>query len=65
METIKKYLYNAWELVSKVLADLTAQGNTGGRLVVFTAVYFVFSLVGAYNFAHFAAFVYIIWLLEK
>jgi hypothetical protein len=74
-EKIKQYLGQGWQfaknsfghlwtMISRVLADLTAPGNTGGRLSVFIAIYLIFSLIGAYNFAHLAAFIYIIWLLE-
>jgi len=74
-EKIKQYLIQGWQfaknsfghlwtMISRILADLTAQGNTGGRLSVFVVIYLIFSLIGAYNFAHLTAFVYIIWLLE-
>ena len=76
MGILKKYLSDAWAftkrssdhfwtLLNTILSDLTAKGNTAGRLAVFIAIYLVFSLIGAYNFAHLAAFVYIIWLLES
>ena len=45
--------------------DLKIDENGDLRLFVFVFVYLVFSVVGAYNFAHLAAFLYIVWLLEK
>ena len=45
--------------------DLKLDGNHDLRLFVFVLVYIVFSAVGAYNFAHLAAFLYIVWLLER
>ena len=45
--------------------DLKLDGNHDLRLFVFVVVYVLFSAVGAYNFAHLAAFLYIVWLLER
>ena len=45
--------------------DLKLDGNHDLRLFVFVVVYILFSAVGAYNFAHLAAFIYIVWLLER
>lgn len=45
--------------------DLKLDGNHDLRIFVFVFVYIVFSAVGAYNFAHLAAFLYIVWLLER
>ena len=45
--------------------NLKLDGNGDLRLFVFIFVYLMFSVVGAYNFAHLAAFLYIVWLLEK
>ena len=45
--------------------DLKLDDNHDLRLFVFVVVYIVFSAVGAYNFAHLAAFLYIVWLLER
>jgi hypothetical protein len=45
--------------------DLIIADNYDLRLVVFIFVYLLFSLLGAYNFAHLSAFFYIIWLLER
>ena len=45
--------------------DLKIDENGDLRLFVFVFVYLVFSVVGAYNFAHLTAFLYIVWLLEK
>ena len=54
------------KLFSKDLThDLKIDENGDLRLFVFVFVYLVFSVVGAYNFAHLAAFLYIVWLLEK
>ena len=54
------------KLFSKDLThDLKIDENGDLRLFVFVFVYLVFSVVGAYNFAHLTAFLYIVWLLEK
>ena len=45
--------------------DLKLDDNHDLRIFVFLLVYILFSAVGAYNFAHLAAFFYIIWLLER
>ena len=45
--------------------DLKLDDNHDLRIFVFVFVYIVFSVVGAYNFAHLTAFIYIIWLLER
>ena len=45
--------------------DLKQHENGDLRLFVFVFVYLAFSIIGAYNFAHLAAFLYIVWLLEK
>ena len=45
--------------------DLKLDDNHDLRIFVFVFVYIVFSAVGAYNFAHLAAFLYIVWLLER
>ena len=59
--------YSTWtKLFLKDLThDLKIDENGDLRLFVFVFVYLVFSVVGAYNFAHLTAFLYIIWLLEK
>ena len=58
-----------WSWVKLFLQDLThdlkIDENYDLRLFVFVFVYLGFSLVGMYNFAHLAAFFYIIWLLER
>ena len=45
--------------------DLKLDDNHDLRIFVFVFVYIVFSAVGAYNFAYLAAFLYIVWLLER
>jgi len=45
--------------------DLKLDDNHDLRIFVFLLVYILFSAVGAYNFAHLAAFLYIVWLLER
>ena len=45
--------------------DLKLDDNHDLRIFVFLLVYIVFSAVGAYNFAYLAAFLYIVWLLER
>ncbi len=45
--------------------DLKIDENGDLRIFVFVLIYVLFSVVGAYNFAHLTAFIYIIWLLEK
>lgn len=58
-----------WQWIKHIVADLTQDlkldGNGDLRLFVFVFVYLMFSVVGAYNFAHLTAFLYIVWLLEK
>ena len=58
-----------WYWVKHTVTDLThdlkLDGNNDLRLFVFVFVYLMFSIVGAYNFAHLTAFIYIIWLLER
>ena len=65
LNTIHRY----WNWVKLFLQDLThdlkIDENYDLRLFVFVFVYLGFSLVGMYNFAHLAAFFYIIWLLER
>ena len=48
-----------------LIHDLKLDGNHDLRIFVFVLIYVLFSVVGAYNFAHLTAFIYIIWLLEK
>jgi len=48
-----------------LIHDLKLDGNYDLRIFVFVLIYVLFSVVGAYNFAHLTAFIYIIWLLEK
>lgn len=45
--------------------DLKLYDNHDLRIFVFVVIYILFSAVGAYNFAHLAAFLYIVWLLER
>ena len=67
------WILNTWEYVKfhakhifeTLSHDLKIDENGDLRLFVFVFVYLVFSVVGAYNFAHLAAFLYIVWLLEK
>ena len=65
LNTVHRY----WSWVKFFLQDLThdlkIDENYDLRLFVFVFVYLGFSLVGMYNFAHLAAFFYIIWLLER
>lgn len=65
LNTVHRY----WSWVKLFLQDLThdlkIDENYDLRLFVFVFVYLGFSLVGMYNFAHLAAFFYIIWLLER
>jgi hypothetical protein len=70
---IKLFLLNKWSKYSTwtkfffkdLTHDLKIDENGDLRLFVFVFVYLVFSVIGAYNFAHLAAFLYIVWLLEK
>jgi hypothetical protein len=70
---IKLFALNAWSKYSTwvklflkdLTHDLKIDENGDLRLFVFVFVYLVCSVVGAYNFAHLAAFLYIVWLLEK
>ena len=67
------WILNTWEyikfhakhIVETLSHDLKIDENGDLRLFVFVFVYLVFSVVGAYNFAHLTAFLYIVWLLEK
>jgi hypothetical protein len=69
----KVWILNSWEYIrfhikhifETLSHDLKIDENGDLRLFVFVFVYLVFSVVGAYNFAHLAAFLYIVWLLEK
>ena len=65
LNTVHRY----WSWIKLFLQDLThdlkIDENYDLRLFVFVFVYLGFSLVGMYNFAHLAAFFYIIWLLER
>jgi hypothetical protein len=70
---VKLFVLNAWSKYSSWIKlflqdlthDLKIDENYDLRLFVFVFVYIVFSAVGAYNFAHLTAFLYIIWLLER
>ena len=70
---IKLFVLNKWHKYSTWIKlflqdlthDLKIDENHDLRLFVFVFVYIVFSAVGAYNFAHLTAFLYIIWLLER
>ena len=66
---LKIFLLNKLHWSKLFLRDLThdlkLDGNYDLRIFVFVVVYIVFSAVGAYNFAHLTAFLYIIWLLER
>jgi hypothetical protein len=67
------WILNTWEyikfhakhIVETLSHDLKIDENGDLRLFVFIFVYLVLSVVGAYNFAHLTAFLYIVWLLEK
>jgi hypothetical protein len=69
----KVWILNSWEYVKfrakeswgRLVHDLRIDENHDLRVFVFVFVYIVFSAVGAYNFAHLTAFLYIIWLLER
>jgi hypothetical protein len=69
----KVWILNSWEYIKfrakeiwdRLMHDLRIDENHDLRLFVFVVVYIVFSAVGAYNFAHLTAFLYIIWLLER
>jgi hypothetical protein len=67
------WILNSWEyikfhikhILETLSHDLKIDENGDLRLFVFVFVYLIFSVVGAYNFAHLTAFLYIVWLLEK
>ena len=61
-EYIKFHIKHIFETLSH---DLKIDENGDLRLFVFVFVYLIFSVVGAYNFAHLTAFLYIVWLLER
>ena len=70
---IKVWALNKWHHYSTwcsffyqdLTHNLKLDENHDLRLFVFVVVYILFSVVGAYNFAHLAAFLYIVWLLER
>ena len=66
---IKLFVLNKLHWLKLFLKDLThdlkLDDNHDLRIFVFVLVYVLFSAVGAYNFAHLAAFLYIVWLLER
>ena len=66
---IKHYIKIGWahstHYVAGIWSEVKKKENTDVRVGMFIFVYLLFSLVGAYNFAHLMAFGYIIWLLEK
>jgi hypothetical protein len=66
---LKIFVLNKLHWLKLFLKDLThdlkLDDNHDLRIFVFVVVYIVFSAVGAYNFAHLAAFLYIVWLLER
>ena len=70
---IKLWVLNTWHRYSNWLRlffkdlthDLKLDDNHDLRIFVFVVIYILFSAVGAYNFAHLAAFLYIVWLLER
>ena len=65
LNTVHKYWSWAKLFLQDLTHDLKIDDNYDLRLFVFVFVYLAFSLVGMYNFAHLAAFFYIIWLLER
>lgn len=66
---IQVWVLNKLHGLKLYLRDLTynlkLDDNHDLRIFVFVVVYILFSAVGAYNFAHLAAFLYIVWLLER
>lgn len=66
---IKVFVLNKLHWFQLLLKDLThdlkQDHNYDLRIFVFVLVYVLFSVVGAYNFAHLAAFLYIVWLIER
>jgi len=65
LNTGHKYVSWVKLFLQDLTHDLKIDENYDLRLFVFVFVYLGFSLVGMYNFAHLAAFFYIIWLLER
>ena len=65
LNNIHRAYYWVKHFVDILAHDLKQDENHDLRLFVFVFVYIVFSAVGAYNFAHLAAFLYIVWLLER
>lgn len=51
--------------IRELVKDLREDDNHSLRIFVFVVIYILFSAVGAYNFAHLTAFLYIVWLLEQ
>lgn len=58
-------LYRLKLCLQDLAHDLKQDENPDLRIFAFVVVYILFSAVGAYNFAHLAAFLYIVWLLER
>jgi hypothetical protein len=65
LNTVHRYWSWIKLFLQHLTHDLKIDENYDLRLFVFVFVYLGFSLVGMYNFAHLAAFFYIIWLLER
>jgi hypothetical protein len=65
LNSLEYIKFRAKEIWGRLVHDLRIDENHDLRLFVFVLVYILFSAVGAYNFAHLTAFLYIIWLLEK
>ena len=65
LNTVHRYWSWGKLFLQDLTHDLKIDENYDLRLFVFVFVYLAFSLVGMYNFAHLAAFFYIIWLLER
>lgn len=51
--------------IQNIIHSLGLDDSHDLRLIAFVGVYVLFSAIGAYNFAHLAAFLYIVWLLER
>ena len=64
MNNINQFLSEVLAHIRIFVYQLIDKDNISGRLVLFSAIYFILSSVRMYNIAYFIGFFYIIWLIE-
>jgi|APGre2960657468_1045069.scaffolds.fasta_scaffold143824_3 hypothetical protein len=64
MNNINQFLSEVLAHIRIFFNQLIDKDNISGRLVLFSAIYFILSSVRMYNIAYFIGFFYIIWLIE-